>query len=154
MGRKGLLVQRAGKYTCCMYKKTSKLPNEFNLSSRSDNVVRAAGKRKDGKSPTRRVGKGASAPIFLDECYRAVVPPLTRPQRRPSAPGPRVPPSPAPSAATRAQVARPLPRLRRPEHLHRSPPRLALGRPRPAQYGLWVVDGPLFNRPSPNVNPS
>jgi len=57
-----------------MYKKTSKLPNEFNLSSSpSTTFVKSAGKHKGGKSPIGRVGNGLiSSRFFVDECHPAV----------------------------------------------------------------------------------
>src|SRR5438132_65934 len=49
-----------------MYKKPSKLPNEFNLSSNpSTTFVKSAAKHKGGKSPIGRVGDGCISSHFL-----------------------------------------------------------------------------------------
>src|SRR5437667_1206681 len=68
----------AGKYTYCMYKKTSKLPSEFNLSSsRSTTFVMSAGKQRRQESYRSSRNGPHQLSIFVDECHPAVVPPLT-----------------------------------------------------------------------------
>ena len=71
-----------------MYKKPSKLPNEFNLSSNpSTTFVKSAAKHKGGKSPIGRVGDGRISSHFL---WMSAISPL-QPTPFPDAALPREP---------------------------------------------------------------